>query len=579
VRGAGLRLLRGLLFQIVLWSIVPLLAITIVSVISIYGHQQAMRGLMTDQVARLARVTAADLSDRLADRVGLLQTLAEAESIHPHDPRAQQQALDQATPLHASFDRGVALLDPTGNLLAQSGGVSAWLAQPSLSTLTAQVSARGQAGFAPASLGPPPANPSAYVTLLAVPVSTGGVLVGAFSPASLHVDQMLANLRIGQRGTGYVIDGQGKILYDPEAERIGQDASGLPGAQQLRRDGAGTLFYKDQEDEQWAAGYAPVPAADWGVVVREPWSEAISPMMQFSVISPALVILAALVSLAAVYLTVRYVIRPLRVLDRVAGRVASGDFEATEEPVEGVQEVKDLHATLRHMAAQIQRYQAGMQSYIAAVTQGQEEERKRLARELHDDTAQALVGLIQRIKLTRRDLDRNPARAAERMDELVTLATAAWQDVRHFSEDLRPPYLEQFGLEPAIAMLAEQTRDRGGPEVSITISGAPRRLSPDLETAVYRILQEALSNVRQHAQASHVQAELRFADQDLAVTIQDDGVGFKPPELPGDLARQGHFGLAGMRERALLVGGHLSVESTPGLGTRVVVRIPTPPEP
>lgn len=574
MRAGGLRLLRGLLFQIVLWSIVPLLAITIVSVISIYGHQEVVRGLVADQVARLARVTAADLSDRLADRIGLLRTLAEAESIHPNDPRAQQQALDQATPLHASFDRGFALLDPTGNLVAQSGGVSAWLTHPSLSTLVARVSSSGQPGFEPASFDTPPANPSAYVTLLAVPVSTGGVLVGAFSPASLHVDQMLADLRIGQRGTGYVMDSQGKILYDPQSDRIGQDGNRLPGAQQLRGAGAGTLFYKDGEGEQWAVGFAPVPAAGWGVVVREPWSEAISPMMQFSVIFPTLVILAALVSLAAVYLTVRYVIRPLRVLDRVAGQVAWGDFAATEEPVEGVQEVKDLHATLKRMTAQIQRYQAGMQSYIAAVTQGQEEERKRLARELHDDTAQALVGLIQRIKLARRDLDSNPARAAERMNELETLATAAWQGVRHFSEDLRPPYLDQLGLEPAISVLAEQTRARGGPDVSIAISGSPRRLAPDLETAVYRIVQEALSNVRQHAQASHARVEMRFSDSDLTAAVQDDGLGFKPPEIPGALARQGHFGLAGMRERALLVGGHLSVESSPGRGTRVSICIP-----
>jgi signal transduction histidine kinase len=574
MRGGGLRLLHGLLFQIVLWSVVPLLAITIVSVISIYGHQQAMRSLIADQVARLARVTAADLSDRLADRIGLLQTLAEAESIHPNDPRAQQQTLDQATALRTSFDRGVTLLDSSGSAAAQSDGVSAWLAQPSLNTLIAQVNAGGRPGFASASSGPTSARPSAYVTLLVVPVSTGGVLVGAFSPESLRVDQMLADLKIGQGGVGYVIDSQGRILYDPQDEKIGQDASRLPGAQESKLGGAGTLLFKDQAGEQWSVGYAPVPAAGWGVVVREPWSEVISPMMQFSVISPALVILAALVSLAAGYLTVRYVIRPLRVLDQVAGRVARGDFAATEGPVEGVQEVKDLHATLRHMATQIQRYQAGMQSYVAAVTQGQEEERKRLARELHDDTAQALISLIQRIKLARRDLDRNPARAAERMDELVILATAAWQDVRRFSEDLRPPYLEQFGLEPAIAMLAEQTRDRGGPEVSLAISGAPRRLAPDLETAVYRVVQEALSNVRQHAQASHVEVELSFADKDLTAAIQDDGLGFKPPEFPTDVVRQGHFGLAGMRERVLLVGGHLSVKSAPGQGTRVAVCIP-----
>jgi signal transduction histidine kinase len=297
-------------------------------------------------------------------------------------------------------------------------------------------------------------------------------------------------------------------------------------------------------------------------------------MMQFSVIPPALVILAALVSLAAVYLTLRFVIRPLQRLDHIASRIAWGDFAAAETTVDGAQEVKDLHATLRQMAAKIQRYQAGMESYVAAVTQGQEEERRRLARELHDDTAQALVGLIQRIKLTRRDLERDPKRAAERLDELASLATTTWQEVRQFSEDLRPPYLEQFGLEPALGMLAEQTQVRGGPEVTIRVTGPARRLAPDVETAIYRIVQEALNNARQHAHAKHASVEIVFNDGTALVSVSDDGVGFQPPEPSDGPGQQGHFGLAGMRERAVLIGGQMSIDSAAGRGTRVTVSVP-----
>jgi signal transduction histidine kinase len=293
-------------------------------------------------------------------------------------------------------------------------------------------------------------------------------------------------------------------------------------------------------------------------------------MARFSVLSPILVILAALVSLVAVYLILTYVIRPLRTLGALAERVAWGDFAAVERPVAG--------GTLRHMVDQIRRYQAGMQNYVTAVTEGQEEERKRLARELHDDTAQSLIGLMQRIKLARRDLRRDPARADERLAELEQLSTAAWQDVRRFSEALRPAYLEQFGLEPALGTLSEQVGAlAGAPQISFTVDGRVRRVRSEVEVALFRIVQEALNNARQHAGARRVEVTLRYGEDDVAVTVTDDGRGFEAPRFPGDLAASGHFGLAGIRERVLLVSGQVEIDSAPGRGTRIRVSVPDPP--
>jgi len=584
-----MRFLRGLLFQIVLWSIVPLVVITAVSVVSIYEHQQTTRELVADRAARLAQMAATRLSHMLAEHTSVLQTLADAEENHPDDRLAQQQVLEQSEGVQALFDHGVALPHPAGVAVARSQGADRWLSQAPVARLQAQVAATGRPAFA--TLYPDQASGEGLI-LLAVPVPSPvegprpelvegpdpsiakGVLVGAFSPVHLGIDEMLAGLQIGRQGIGYVVDSRGQIIYHPQAEEVGRIASHLPGVEQVKQTQAGALFYTETDGEEWIAGYAPVPDLDWGVIVQQPWREIVTPIMQLSIIPPALAILAALVSLVAVYLLVCYVIRPLRRLNQMAGQVAWGDFAATEEPVGGVQEIRDLHVTLKQMAGQIQRYQAGMHSYIAAVTQGQEEERKRLARELHDDTAQALVGLIQRIKLTRRDLERAPARATERLSELETLATTAWQDVRRFSEDLRPSYLEQLGLVPAVTTLAEQMCHRGGPAVSLAVSGSEQRLSPELELAVFRIVQEGLNNVRQHAQAEQASVELSFTEDGLTVSIQDDGIGFEPPERPYDLAQQGHVGLAGMRERALLVGGYLTVDSTPGRGTRVVAFVP-----
>ncbi len=568
-----MRVLRGLLFQIILWSILPLLAITALSVVSIYEHEQATRELAADRAERLARLTAARLSDKLADHISVFQILADVEAVHANDLLAQQRAVDEAEEVRALFNDGVALLDGAGSVVARSGEVDWWLSQPPVAALQSRVAASSQPAFWP--LYPDQISGEGLILLgVPVPNTAGGVLVGAFSPARLGFEEMLVDLQIGRQGIGEVIDNQDRIIYAPQAEMIGQSDGHLPEVKRLQQGQAGTLFYTEADGQEWVASYAPVPVAGWSVIVRGPWRQIGSLIAQFSFLSHTLVILAALVSLAAMYLIVRYVVRPLQTLNRLAGQLAWGKFAATEMALSGVQEIRDLHTTLQHMAGQIQRYQAGMQSYIAAVTQGQEAERSRLARELHDDTAQSLVGLIQRIKLARRDLGHDPARAAERLNELESLATTAWQEVRRFSEDLRPSYLEQLGLVTALTALIEQMQSRGETELSFSVSGPERRLSSEHELATFRIVQQGLINVYQHAQATHATLELSFSQEGLSAVIQDDGVGFEPPELPHDLTRHGHYGLAGMHERALLVGGYLSVDSAPGQGTRVTVFVP-----
>ncbi|MCG3209701.1 MAG: hypothetical protein FOGNACKC_03328 [Anaerolineae bacterium] len=583
-----MRIIRGLLFQLILWIVAPLVVITVVSALTIYVNQQAVRTVAVDRATRLALVMAASLSHRLAEYSGVLQTLADAEAVHPNDRPAQQSALEQAEDARALFNDGLALLDPAGAIVARSNGGERWLSYPAVAAIQAQVAATDRPDFWPLPLD---ATFDQGLVLLAVPVkskgspessrrgegpgSDGSVLIGAFSPAQLRAAEVLADLESGNRGVSYVVDSRGQIIYHPRAELAGQTDSHRPEIEQLKTDQAGALVYTDAGNESWVVGYAPVPVVAWGVIIQEPWAEIVNPNnAQSSAIPLVLVILAALVSLAAVYLMMYYVIRPLRALDHVAGQFGWGHLTAIETPVGGVQEIKDLHVTLRQMAEQIQQYQTGLQSYTAAVTQGQEAERTRLARELHDDTAQSLVGLIQRIKLAQRDLKHNPARTAERLSELEALASTAWQEVRRFSEDLRPSYLEQLGLVPALTVLVEQGKPQSEPEVSLTVAGPEQRLSPALELAVFRIVQEGLNNVRHHSQAAHVAVELTFASDGLSLSIEDDGRGFEPPRLPYDLTRQGHFGLAGMHERVSLVGGRLSIDSARGRGTRIVAFVP-----
>jgi len=338
-------------------------------------------------------------------------------------------------------------------------------------------------------------------------------------------------------------------------------SAGKAGAAQLR--GPGLLVT-----------YAPVTPPGWLLVVAEHVHSV--DVMGVSVVEvlPLLLLFVALLALVAVSFGVLNVVRPLQELDRRAQRVAWGDFDAVRQPVGGVQEIDDLRATLAQMAERIRAYQTGMRDYLSAVTQAQEAERARLAHELHDDTVQALIALKQRAQMAHKSLAFDPARAGQRLDELTTLIDAELVGLRRLIGDLRPIYLEDLGFVPALEMLAQQVEERHGLVVRLEASGETVRLTPDLELAAFRIVQAALNNVATHAEAHNASVTVEFAPAGVTLAVQDDGCGFEPPDQPADLTREGHFGLMGMRERAMLYGGHLTIDSAPGRGTSITAWLP-----
>jgi signal transduction histidine kinase len=337
---------------------------------------------------------------------------------------------------------------------------------------------------------------------------------------------------------------------------------------------AGATYHEEPDGRELVVGYAPVEGPGWGLIVQEPWEALIAPVMRLSLLAPLTAVVAALLSGLAVTFGLRYVVRPLQALDRQTTRLAWGDFSAASEPVGGVQEIEDLRRTLESMADQIRRYQTGMRDYIAAVTMAQEEERKRLARELHDETVQSLIALGHRVEMAQKAIDKDPARARQRLAELRALAGDIQAEVRRFSRALRPLYLEDLGFVPALEMLAQEMAQTSGLRISIEVEGEMRRLPPDLELTAYRIVQEGLNNVVRHAEAQTVRLTVTFAPHGLTLCVRDDGHGFEPPISPADLAHQGHFGLMGIRERALLCGGQMHVQSRPGEGTILEVFLP-----
>ncbi|MDX6400504.1 MAG: hypothetical protein QOF27_1110 [Gaiellaceae bacterium] len=201
------------------------------------------------------------------------------------------------------------------------------------------------------------------------------------------------------------------------------------------------------------------------------------------------------------------------------------------------------------------------------VVEAQELERRRLARELHDETGQALTSILLGLKSLEDALGADKARAA--VAELRELVVATLQDVRRLAVELRPKVLDDFGLVPALERLAESFGDQTEIDVRFETGLGDERLAPEVETALYRIVQESLTNVVKHAQARVVSIVLARKGGAVALVIEDDGRGFDV----GD-TRDGGFGLEGMRERIGLLEGRLQVESRAGAGTTIVAEVP-----
>ncbi len=584
---------RGLKIQIILWTVLPLTLVLIgVAFTGVYSHERAMRDLVQERDQALAVVSAAQVADQLRARAWALEALAAEQPFHHEDPAGQRDLLAEAGDLNGLFADDVALVDETGAALATSTQPPIWLGDEHLADLASTVMTGQDLALTPRFDAPWGED----LLLMGVPVydetgATYGVLVGPVSLQSLELEELLGQVQVGEHGVVYLVDASGRILTHSAAEHARSSLVGHTGLDSALLDTSpGVVLCRSPDGERMTLAYAPVnlatgsarvdpeeppPSLGWRVLIEQPWHEVIGPVLRYSQFVPLVAALAAIVSLLALYYGVQSIVRPLQALGREAEQVAWGDFQATSTPVGGVGEIEDLRRTLDQMAKRIQGYQRGMHDYIAAITQGQEEERRRLARELHDDTAQALIALGQQVEMAQKMLTKDPDRATERLTQVRALLADTVEGVRRFSRDLRPIYLEDLGFIPALEMLA-----RSGPQtpkIHFSTDGPVRRLPPDVELAAYRIVQEALNNAIQHGQASQIWVKVQFEDNHLVLSVQDDGQGFEPPDLPDALARQGHFGLMGIQERALLNGGQVTIRSAPGEGTEVTVRLPYPP--
>ncbi|MBI4518519.1 MAG: HAMP domain-containing protein [Deltaproteobacteria bacterium] len=443
----------------------------------------------------------------------------------------------------------------------------------------------------------------------------GGELVGAVGgevdPASPRFRALLSPIRMG--GTTYLdlVDGHGVVLASTKPDRAFTESDHgrfLAGLIQEKRSAVRACHSCHEEQGQVPArereviAFAPLTFAPWGVSIRQAEDEAFAGARAAQRRLLPIAAVTILLGLLFAWGAARSVTRPLGILTRAAQRIAGGNLEQPTPPL-GDDEIGQLARSFDHMRQALKDSLAAIAGWnreledrvgkrtrelevlyqelrrkeemrgelLKKVIAAQEEERKRIARELHDETSQASAALLLAIEAS---TQRAPDEAKERLRRMKAMAGRILDSIHRLIFDLRPSMLDDLGLVSALRASAESHLEPLGMDVAFEVSGAERRLPAEIETTLFRIGQEAISNIRRHAEAESVKITVEFGEQCVALRVQDDGKGFNADELERSPEGVRGLGLLGMRERALLLDGALTITSAPGKGSEVSARIP-----
>lgn len=608
--GGGWALRRRVYFLMAVGIFFPLMVISMVC----WYWLRDLDGRLQGARIQAAETVAAHFDEELTSDLELLQRLAAGIGgrLEAADPALLRKAVRDAYG-HFRHREAVFLLDVRRAVVAEEphGRVSA--APLGAAALVDEVLASGLprlSGLQVDGRGP---LVHELVPVRDLSGAVVGVAGGTFDPGRRDFHKMLRRLRQGQSGRADLVDATGLVIASTESRLIGTRSDCSANLARLVRAKAAVSSRCDDCHAEHGLlpgpgelmTFTPLASAPWGLVVRQEAAEA-SPTegaLPWTAVAGGLL---AQIALSAIFAwgAARSVTQPLAVLTDEAQRIASGQLDVPI-PVLGQDEVgllgqalDRMRRSLKELVGRVERANQELEGRVAERTRdlnqanealrerelargdllrkvitAQEDERKRVARELHDETTQALAALLMRV-----DQAGEAVRAGKvpALEELRSLATRALDDVHRLILDLRPSVLDDLGLASAVRWYAERTLEARGVAVRCEFGELPA-LTPELDTALFRICQEALSNVARHAQAAHVLIEVRCEGRLLCIDVEDDGQGF---ELAAVARREGrpHWGLLGIQERADLLGGHARFDSAPGAGTRVEVRIPLPEE-
>lgn len=564
--------------RIALATFFPLVLFGLVAAaVGIRALRATSEELALQRQTALASVAAAGLASNLQTGVRVLEVTARDLGDLTGSPEKQQSVLlDRAASLSAFS--AVVLLDPQGRTVAT--------VPPGFST--AGFSFGDQQFFRETRAVQSPVFSSVFqydptgqpVAAVAVPVSSkgafSGVLVGGFSLARPEWARDLNLVRTPGGSVAYLVDGGGTVIYRPGSTTVGDTVRFNPVLWDLISSGVprGTVYRPNGSSDEVVVTYAPVGGTGWGLLVEEPWRPIVASIVPAQLLVAGLMGLGMILALFALVFSLDRAVRPLAPLVEEGKRVVEG-MPFRSLPEKGSPDLRVLLRAVNQMVSRLEEQQKTLRRYAIEVLKSQEEERLRLSRELHDGAVQDLVALTQRLELHRHSMQEGADAAEERLQEVQALAQKSVVELRRMSNNLRPSVLEDLGLVPALqSLVRELGQQLPGAAVNFEVVGEEVRLPQEMELVVFRIAQEALSNVRKHApSAGRVSVALVFEGHEVTLVVEDNGPGFQMVPS-GVLLQQGRLGLAGMAERAHLFGGDLNLEAVPEKGTTVILRLP-----
>ncbi len=501
-----------------------------------------------------------------------LETLRAVAQSARSDPARAGPALREAwVQRHEIFD-AVFAVDRAGRVLAQEPAPDPAVDGP-------RAAAEADRTARPAFTDLLTSGPGALHVYALVPIRGGdgklaGAIGGIIDPGSTRFASILKGYRSVSGESIDLVDSAGAVLASSDPARVLLSSAGA--------------------DELVAR--ARISVARWEVAVRQSRSEALGFDLSRRVFGASALALA--IALAFAWGASRSLTRPLSALTAAAERISLGQLaqpiplldddevgllgRALERMRAALQDsiallesrVEERTADLARVNQELQAHEDAVRRLLGKIIGAQEDERRRVARELHDETTQSLTTLAMRIQTAAAAAP--PGELRDHLEAACVLAERTLDGVHRLIVDLRPAVLDDLGLKSAILWYAEKHLEPRGIAVRCEFSDLDGRLPAQLETAVFRVVQEALTNVARHAQASRVLVQAARRHGRLTLEIEDDGKGFDHAARAAARPDGSGWGLLGMRERVEILGGELRIDSAPGEGTHLALWVPLP---
>lgn len=599
---------RGLQYRIVLLSAIGMLTPLAIFGWAAWASLDELNRQLLSERQELAKSVAGHLEYVVRADLETLQgvSLAPRFDLEDRDPAPEQAALREAY-LRSQLMKRVFLLEETGQVMGAEPGRQPLPAPPFGDLPVVREAFRSGKPTVSGLVADPEGKRHLYVL---VPArnwqgKVTGLVVGEVDPESPRFTAALRLLRLGPSASTDLVDSQGVVLASTDARRLFAESDHrgfIQGLIRDRRPVVGTChdcheshMLRGRASE--AMAFAPLTVVPWGVSIRQREDEMFAPAgalrRRVLLLGPLLLALALLFAWGAA----RSIRTPVAVLTEAAERITAGRLSEAIPPL-GEDEVgrlgrslegmrvalkeskQDLERRVEERTREIERLYRELQDreerrshLLRKVISAQEDERKRIARELHDETSQALAALGIQFETVAATL---PEPSRRRLEEAKALARKTLEGLHRMILDLRPSVLDDLGLFSAIRWCAERHLESQGIAVRCEFGELDRPLPPQVETPLFRVVQEAITNIARHAGAETVLIQSAVRGETLTIEIEDDGRGFDASTLSGPGATEKGLGLLGIRERVELLGGTVQIESAPGQGTRIALAVPLP---